>query len=54
MLIDSKRIKQTNKTKEKKNMREFLLSDESLNSLGLVVKTSGINMERFIKNPIIL
>lgn len=54
MLIDSKRIKQTNKTKEKKNMREFLLSDESLNSLGLVVKTSGINMERFIKNPIML
>lgn len=35
-------------------MREFLLSDESLNSLGLVVRTSGINMDRFIKNPIML
>lgn len=33
-------------------MSEFLVSDESVNSYGLVVLTSGIKLERFLKNPI--
>lgn len=32
----------------------FVLSDESLNSHGTWVKTSGINLERFKKNPVML
>ena len=35
-------------------MKEFLLSDESMNSHGCVVLTAGIRMERFLKNPIML
>jgi hypothetical protein len=30
----------------------FLLSDESVNSYGLIIKTDGINLKRFIKNPV--
>lgn len=33
-------------------MKEFLLSDESLNSHGFVVLTSGINLDRFKANPV--
>lgn len=33
-------------------MKEFLLSDESLNSHGFIVRTKGINMERFRRNPV--
>lgn len=33
-------------------MKEFLLSDESLNSYGFIVLTAGIKMNRFVKNPI--
>lgn len=32
----------------------FILSDESVNSYGLIVKTDGIDMKRFLKNPIML
>lgn len=32
----------------------FVLSDESVNSHGTWVKTSGINLERFNKNPVML
>lgn len=32
----------------------FVLSDESVNSHGTWVKTSGINLERFKKNPVML
>ena len=35
-------------------MNEFLVSDESLNGHECVVLTSGINLERFLKNPIML
>ena len=33
-------------------MNEFLLSDETLNSYGFVVLTSGINLNRFKSNPV--
>lgn len=33
-------------------MKEFLLSDESLNSYGLIIRTSGIRLDRFLKNPV--
>lgn len=33
-------------------MNEFLLSDETLNSYGFVVRTSGINLDRFKANPV--
>lgn len=33
-------------------MKEFLLSDESVNSHGFVVKTSGISLDRFRNNPV--
>lgn len=33
-------------------MNEFLLSDETLNSYGFVVLTSGINLDRFKANPV--
>ena len=33
-------------------MKEFLISDESTNSYGFAVLTSGINLERFKKNPV--
>lgn len=36
------------------NKHTFLVSDESVNSHGLTVKTKGINLERFNKNPIML
>lgn len=32
--------------------KEFLISDESLNSYGFKVQTSGINLKQFRKNPI--
>lgn len=35
-------------------MNEFLVSDESLNGCECVVLTSGIRLERFLKNPIML
>lgn len=35
-------------------MNEFIVSDESLNSHGVVVQTSGIRLGRFLKNPIML
>ncbi len=38
----------------KNNTHTFILSDESLNSYGFVVRTSGIDTERFKKNPIML
>lgn len=39
---------------EHNNKNTFRLSDESINSYGLIVKTDGINLERFIKNPVML
>ncbi|MDR1173117.1 MAG: HK97 family phage prohead protease [Bacteroidales bacterium] len=33
-------------------MKEFLISDESLNSHGLTVRTSGIRLDRFLANPV--
>lgn len=35
-------------------MKRMILSDESLNSYGFWVKTEGISLERFLKNPIML
>lgn len=35
-------------------MKRMILSDESLNSYGFWVKTDGISLERFLKNPIML
>jgi len=35
-----------------KNKYDFILSDESLNAHGLIVKTDGINTEQFLSNPI--
>lgn len=32
----------------------FVVSDESVNSYGVIVKTSGIDTSRFLKNPIML
>lgn len=32
----------------------FVVSDESVNSYGLIVKTDGIDTSRFLKNPIML
>ena len=36
------------------NKFEFIVSDETLNSYGLIVKTAGINTDRFERNPIML
>ena len=33
-------------------MKEFLLSDKSLNSHGLIIMTEGIDMTRFLENPV--
>lgn len=33
-------------------MKEFLLSDESLNSHGLIIQTEGIDIARFLENPV--
>jgi HK97 family phage prohead protease len=33
---------------------DFILSDESVNSYGFMVKTDGIKLDRFIKNPVML
>lgn len=33
-------------------MNEFLLSDESLNSHGVIIVTDGIRLGRFLKNPV--
>ena len=33
-------------------MKEFLLSDETVNSYGFAVLTSGISLERFTQNPV--
>lgn len=33
-------------------MKTFVLSDESLNSYGLIIRTDGINLERFKRNPV--
>ncbi len=33
-------------------MREFLLSDESLNSQGSIIMTDGIRLDRFLANPV--
>lgn len=38
----------------KHNKNTFRISDESVNSYGLIVKTDGINLDRFIKNPVML
>lgn len=35
-------------------MQRFICSDETLNSYGFWVLTSGINLERFLKNPVML
>lgn len=35
-------------------MKEFLLSDEQENSYRFVIRTSGINLSRFNKNPVML
>jgi len=35
-------------------MKRMILSDESINSYGFWVKTEGISLERFLKNPIML
>lgn len=32
----------------------FVLSDETINDRGFIVKTSGIDLERFLKNPVML
>lgn len=32
--------------------KEFLLSDESVNSHNTIVRTDGINIDRFLKNPV--
>ena len=34
------------------NKKEFIISDESLNRFGFVVLTSGIDIEKFIRNPV--
>lgn len=34
--------------------REFVLSDETINANGFRVLTSGINLDRFLKNPVML
>jgi HK97 family phage prohead protease len=34
------------------NKKEFVISDESLNRFGFVVLTSGIDIEKFIRNPV--
>ena len=34
--------------------REFVLSDQTINSYGFRVLTAGINIDRFLKNPIML
>ncbi|MFZ4547543.1 MAG: hypothetical protein ACOYN4_08915 [Bacteroidales bacterium] len=33
-------------------IKEFVISDESRNSFGFVVLTAGINLEKFIRNPV--
>ena len=33
-------------------MKEFLLSDETRNSYGLIIKTDGIKLDRFLRNPV--
>lgn len=38
--------------KESARMKEFLLSDESVNSHGCIVITEGIRLDRFLKNPV--
>ena len=37
-----------------KNKTTFVLTDESVNSYGYRVLTSGIKMEQFLKNPVML
>ena len=32
----------------------FIVSDETKNCFGMIVKTDGINTESFIKNPVML
>ena len=36
------------------NRNTFIVSDETKNSYGMIVKTDGINLETFLKNPIML
>jgi hypothetical protein len=33
-------------------IKEFIISDESVNRFGFKVKTSGINIDKFVKNPV--
>lgn len=33
-------------------MKEFILSDESVNSNNMIVRTDGIDLDRFLKNPV--
>lgn len=35
-------------------MKEFILNDQSVNDKGFRVLTSGINLDRFLKNPVLL
>lgn len=36
------------------NKNSFIVSDETKNSFGMVIKTDGIDIEAFIKNPVML
>ena len=40
--------------KRKKTMKRIVISDESINSRGFWVKTDGIDLSAFLKNPIML
>lgn len=40
--------------KRKKTMKRIVISDESINSYGFWVVTSGIELEAFLKNPVML
>lgn len=40
------------KTVNMEKNKDFILSDESVNSYGFVVKTSGIVLEKFLSNPV--
>lgn len=43
-----------NKKQSNMNKNSFIVSDETKNSFGMVIKTDGIDIEAFIKNPVML
>lgn len=43
-----------NKKQSDMNKNSFIVSDETKNSFGMVIKTDGIDIEAFIKNPVML